>query len=250
MRLVVLTQNIFGAAPAWKMRRDRIARRIARLRPDVIGLQEVHARDTRGTDSQAHELASLVGDYHVDFAPARVTPGGECEGVALLCGHGIRERSAESLTLDATDRLDRSSPRVVLCAMLEVAGIAVDVFVTHLSLSRRARVRTMRELVAFAARERERSGSACAVLMGDLNAVPHEPAIAALEAGDRAGAWLDAWTQAHGRARGGTWPSFAPLRRIDYVFYQPRELWRLEACGREPLSGSDHLGVVARLSLL
>src|SRR4051812_1587996 len=43
--LIVLTQNIWGGAPLWKFRCRSLARRIARLRPDIIGLQEVHAPD-------------------------------------------------------------------------------------------------------------------------------------------------------------------------------------------------------------
>lgn len=240
-----MTQNIFGGAPGWRVRKGRMVQRILRVQPDVIGLQEVHARDTSGAGSQAHELAAMAGGYHVDFAPARIAAGGECEGVALLCRHGIRERSVESLTLDAADFLDRAGQRVVLCGMLEIDSVLVDVMVTHMSLSPRARVRTMTELVTFAAAERARSGSAGAVLMGDFNALPGEPAIATLEAG----AWTDAWKLKHGRALGGTWPAFMPFRRIDYIFLQSRHDWRLRACDREPLSGSDHLGIVALLAL-
>lgn len=247
--LVVLTQNAFGAGPRWDLRRAVLARRIARLSPDVVGLQEVHADAPDGRNSQAHELAALLGGYHVDFAPARRAADGGSEGVALLCRPGIRERSVESLTLDPEDFLDRSSQRVVLCATLEVAGGVVDAFVTHLSLSRRARARTVRELVSFAARERQKSRSHGAVLMGDFNALPSEEAVCYLQASAGDGSWLDAWAQAHPGKAGGTWPAGLPLRRIDYVFVQPGEGWAIARCERAPFSGSDHHGVAAWLRL-
>src|SRR4051794_36697907 len=72
--MIILTQNIWGGAPLWWLRRRSLARRIAHLRPDVVGLQEVHAPDPGGGASQAHELGGLAGGYHAIFAPGRVTP--------------------------------------------------------------------------------------------------------------------------------------------------------------------------------
>ena len=241
--LLVLTQNVLGGGPAWPARKHLLARRIRRVAPDVVGLQEVHASSVRAgaSASQAHELAALVGDgtYHVDFAPGRVADDGACEGVALLCRSGIRERSVESLTLDREDFLDRAGQRVVLCAMLDLPFGPIDVFVTHLSLSRRARVRTMKELMSFTSRERRRSRSVGAVLLGDFNALPGEEALALLGRH---------WSDVGARA-GATWPALVPFRRIDYVFVQPHGGWRIVACAREPLSGSDHLGLSARVRL-
>jgi endonuclease/exonuclease/phosphatase family metal-dependent hydrolase len=250
--LIVLTQNIWGGAPLWKLRRRTLAGRIAGLRPDIIGLQEVHARDPSGVTSQAHQLGDLAGGYRTVFAPGRVTPSGRCEGVAILSRFPIREHSVAALTLDGSDALDRLGPRVVLHALLDSTEGPVDAFVTHLSVSRRARARTVRELLAFADRESARSCGRGAILLGDLNAEPDEPTSAVLE-GDGApdgNRWGDAWKLANGpRSRGGTWPSVAPYRRIDYIFLRPGEGWRVHRCERGPIAGSDHRGVVARLSL-
>jgi endonuclease/exonuclease/phosphatase family metal-dependent hydrolase len=243
-----MTQNAFGGGPRWDIRRQLLARRIARVAPDVVGLQEIHASDTSGARSQAHELASLVGGYHVDFAPARVAPTGACEGVALLCRDEFRERFVEALTLDPADFFDRAGQRVVLGATIDFAEGPIDVFVTHLSLSRRARERTVRELLAFTARERARSKSLGALLVGDLNALPEEDAIAALARcpASQGGPWRDAWTRDATRGRGATWPSIVPFRRLDYVFVQPESTWDVRAAELEPVSGSDHRGVVVK----
>lgn len=248
--LVVMTQNCWGGAAGWDRRREMLARAIDRLRPDVVGLQEVHAPEGMDDQSQAHEIAALLGGrYEVHFAPARVHHRGTCEGVAILCARAVHERAVESLSFDPNDRLEGGNLRVVLCSRIEHDGDRVDVFVTHLSLSAQARARTLGELGAFVRAERARSRSYGAVLLGDFNAPPYEPAIVALERATD-GAWIDAWKTAHGPfSRGGTWPVFLPLRRIDYIFCQPAPRWIVDACERVPFAGSDHFGVLARLRL-
>lgn len=252
--LVFFTQNIFGGGPGWRARRKMLAKRIRALAPDVIGLQEVHAKNPQGTGSQAHELAALAGGgYHVDFAPGRVEPDGSCEGVALLHRGTLRDRAIFALSLDPGDFWDRVGQRVVLCSRLSTSSGILDVLVTHLSLSPRARVRTIDELMRFAARERERSGSIGAVLLGDLNATPRDVAIQALKIPKDPSLppWVDLWREANPSERGGaTWPAFAPWRRIDYILACPKERFLVKSCQRDPLSGSDHRGVIARLRLV
>lgn len=243
--LLVLTQNIFGGGPAWRYRKERLARRILEVHPDVIGLQEVHASATG--PSQADELAALLKDYHVDYAPGRIEPNGDREGVAILCRHGLKERSVLSLTFDRDDLLERAGQRVVLCASIEIPALRgpLLIFVTHLSLSVRARRRTIPELARFASSERLRLGGGAAVLMGDMNALPNEQAMSCFV--DTDGEWRDVWCVMKGNEQGGTWPAFVPLRRIDYIFAHNLEVL---SCEREPLTGSDHLGVLARLRFL
>jgi endonuclease/exonuclease/phosphatase family metal-dependent hydrolase len=245
--LTVLTQNAWGGVPLWPERRDLLARHLRALGPDVVGLQEVHAPAVDGAH-QAGEIAELAGGYRTWFAPGRVARGGACEGVALLVREEIEviEHSVEALTLDRGDPFERDSQRIVLRAAIREAGRVLDVLVTHLSLSRQARARTARELLAFAARERARSGSEGAILMGDLNALPGEEAIAILEG---EGGWIDAWRRLHPGARGGTWPAGLPVRRIDYVFVQPGAGWAIEACERTAFAGSDHVGVMVRIRM-
>jgi endonuclease/exonuclease/phosphatase family metal-dependent hydrolase len=244
--MIVLTQNIWGGGPLWRLRCKPLARLIARLRPDIIGLQEVHARGASGESSQAHELADRVQGYQVIFAPGRVTPSGRCEGLAVLSRYSIREHSVKTLCPDRRDVLDRFGPRVVLRTLVELPEGPVDVSVTHLSLSRRAREQTVPELLDFAADERSRSASRGAILMGDLNAGPREGTIAMLEAAH----WVDLWKRGKNpSSRGGTFPAFAPYHRIDYLLVKPQDCWEVHRCERQPFSGSDHRGVAAWLRL-
>ncbi|AKT42026.1 endonuclease/exonuclease/phosphatase family protein [Chondromyces crocatus] len=246
--LLVLTQNLWGGAAAWPERRNLLARALDHLRPDVIGLQEVRApAEGHHETSQAHELAALVGGYTAHFAHARPLGPASCEGIALLCARDVDEHAVEALSLDPHDHLEAGNRRVVLCSRVEHQGHRVDVFVTHLSLSARARARTLQELGAFVRAERTRSRSTGAILLGDFNAPPHEETICALER-ETHGAWIDTWKATHGPlARGGTWPAILPFRRIDYVFCQPATAWTVAACHRLPFAGSDHLGVLTRL---
>lgn len=247
--LVVLTQNAWGGAPLWTRRRERLARAISDVEPDVVALQEIHAPSTLGTEGQAHEIAELLGGYQVAFAPGRIAASGACEGVALLVRNGIEieDQSSLRLSTDAGDTLDAPHPRVVLCATLATrrAGARIDVMVTHLSLSKRARERTMRELVIFATETRKCSKSAGAVLAGDFNASPTEPALDHLE---NEGGWSDAWDLANPNGSGATWPAAVAFRRLDYVWVQLGSGWRVAECKRMPIAGSDHVGLWTRIA--
>ncbi|MEP7121176.1 MAG: hypothetical protein ABJE95_09710 [Byssovorax sp.] len=120
----------------------------------------------------------------------------------------------------------------------------IDVFVTHLPISRRARERTVHEVLTFAEEGRKVSGSVGAVMMGDFNAVPRDEPIGAVDA-----KWTDAWSAIHPGEAGATWPSVAPVTRIDYVFAQLGEGWQIVEAERAPFARSDHAGVLARIRL-
>ena len=232
--LTVLTQNIWGGVPRWTERAPLLRERIAALLPEVVGLQEVHTHEGR---SQAHELAPK--GYRVYFAPGR-RYGDNAEGIALLVRGDARAHEPRALTLDPSDRFEGRNQRVVLAITVDRREGPIDFFVTHLSLSRTARMRTAVELLAFMDDVHASTKSTAAVLLGDLNAEPHEPAVALLEE-----KLTDAWRAARGAERGGTWPAVLPFRRIDYVF--TRGALVVDGCKRVPYSGSDHLGLLARL---
>jgi endonuclease/exonuclease/phosphatase family metal-dependent hydrolase len=244
--LVVMTQNAWGGAPLWRERERRLARILTDRRPAVMGLNEIHASSASGDDSQAHALAQRAGGYSAHFWAGQVGPDGHAEGNALLCRDDVEVvgRASQWLSLDPDDPLDRVARRVVTRTTIRLGGTLADVLVTHLPISKAARLRTVREVLAFADEGRRASGSAGAVLMGDLNAAPAEEPIRLLSE-----TWTDAWHDVHPGARGATWLSLSPIVRIDYVFVQPGEGWAITACDRAPFSGSDHLGLLATIRL-
>ena len=244
--ILALTQNAWGGAPLWTRRRERLSRAIAEVEPDVVALQEIHAPSTRGDEGQAHELAELIGGYDVIFAPGRISPSGSCEGVALLVRAGIEIEDQSSLRLsnDRDDALDAPHPRVLLCATLKLpSGAREDAMATHLSLSRPARLRTIREIVFFASETRKSSKSDGAVLAGDFNASPTEPSLDALESAG----WTDAWDAANPDGSGATWPAAVAFRRLDYIWAHLGAGSRVAACQRMPVAGSDHVGLWTRI---
>ena len=247
LTVVAMTQNVWGAAPFWPRRRRRLARLIDRSRPDVIGLQEVLSREGEGRTSQAHELADLVGGYHALFAPSSPSRAGGGEGVAILSRFPLRDHTVLVLSQNRADRLDRFGPRVVLRALADLPVGLVEIFVTHLSLSHQARARTVGEILEFADSTNQCAKSAGSLMLGDLNATPDDPALGMLTGPE--GRWLDVWREANdSHRRGETWPAFAPVRRIDYVLAAPRDGWRIDWGQRTGLAGSDHRGVIGRLT--
>jgi endonuclease/exonuclease/phosphatase family metal-dependent hydrolase len=244
VEVVIATQNAWGGAPRWRNRERRLARYLEAERPAVLGLQEIHAPSTSGEGSQAHALARQTG-YRAFFWPGQVATDGRCEGNALLCRGDIAVLGSKStwLSLDAKDPLDRVTRRVIAQTTVRASGVILDVFVTHLPISKRARARTIHEVLAFAAEGRRASGSAGAVLMGDLNASPREAPIRALLE-----SWTDTWRAAHPRERGGTWPSISPVIRLDYIFAQLGDQWSIGSCERS-FAGSDHAGLHASIRL-
>jgi endonuclease/exonuclease/phosphatase family metal-dependent hydrolase len=207
-------------------------------------MQEVHAARGAERASQANALAERAGGYRAFYWPGHEDRAGATEGNALLVREDVEvvSTAVRALSLDEHDPLDRVTRRIVARAALRHEGGVVDVIVTHLPISRRARARVVHEVLAFAADERRASGSQAAVLVGDLNAKPSEAPIVQISA-----TWIDAWESTHPGARGATWPSLSPLTRIDYAFVQLGDGWSIGWCERAPFCGSDHRGVMVGL---
>lgn len=241
---LVMTQNAWGGAPLWRRREERLARILTERSPAVLGMQEIRAASASGNESQAHSLARRASGYTPFFWPGHVAADGACEGVALLCRDDlvVLEHATERLSLDPDDVLDRVTQRVVSRTSLRFRGVVIDVLVAHLPISKRARARTVHEVLTFAEEGRKASGSVGAVLMGDFNASPREEPIH-----DLAASWTDAWSALHPGQPGATWPSVAPMTRIDYVFVQLGKDWTIVEAERAPFAGSDHAGVMARI---
>lgn len=308
----VATWNIrHGLGPDGRVDLERTAREIAALGADVIALQEVDvafgARSAH--EDQAARLGALLGmsvafGAALDLPPEHDGAPRRRYGVALLTRHEIvssrmhplpgapldaeadAQAGAPGADGDITSRpASAPEPRGVLHVRVVGAdGAGLDVRVTHLDATHRAhRAVQVQELVRLGAASRERTGRgrdhdpvAPAVLLGDLNAEPTAPELAALS---RAG-WREAADHilqrrgVHGPVRavrlleGGrrllgalralcgvpghrpdraTHPARFPLRRLDQVWLRGGvTATSLEVGGR---GSSDHRPVVATLRL-
>jgi endonuclease/exonuclease/phosphatase family metal-dependent hydrolase len=212
---------------------------------DVVGLQEVdvHWSERSGFADQAAELAEAC-DMEVRHGPIYSLPSTEAGrpprefGVAVLSRRPILAWENHRITRLSTQADAGPEPMPgFLQVTVDVDGVQVEVFVTHLDFRpdpsvRRAQVAEMLSIMGGMERP--------TVLVGDLNATPERDELAPLFARMR-----DAWGA--GSGEGFTFPGDAPERRIDFILVAGP----LAVSGARVLEtdASDHRPVVADLAL-
>jgi endonuclease/exonuclease/phosphatase family metal-dependent hydrolase len=207
---------------------ERIAALIRDKAADIVALQEVDSMTTRtGGVNQAAELARLTGLHGVfgSFMPYQ----GGAYGMALLARwpfEGVRNVRLP----------DGAEPRTALSAVVTLPGTGQTVRVVGIHF-----YRTDDERLAQATALSEMLGEddVPTLLAGDFNSTPGSEVMAFL---------ADSWEIV---AKGDdrlTFPSYDPVREIDYVLYRPSD--RIAVAGRhlvdEPVI-SDHRPVVVDL---
>jgi endonuclease/exonuclease/phosphatase family metal-dependent hydrolase len=278
-RVSVLTLNVWNRSGPWPERLALIERELARLSPDVIGLQEVMRLVKPGTHEplspeldQAAEVASELG-YGVAFAPAADYGNGLVMGNAVLSRFPIVETRAFHLP-----DLGTGEGRAVVYALLDAPWGRLPVFVTHLNWRFEHGHVRLEQVASVVQRIDElappRGGFLPPVLMGDFNAEPDADEMRYLRGLHvRNGAsvyFADAWVYAGDGTPGATYDprndyarlNREPPRRIDYIFARGPdsefrgEPLRAELCCTVPQQGkdglvwpSDHFGVYAELQM-
>jgi endonuclease/exonuclease/phosphatase family metal-dependent hydrolase len=228
VELSVLSYNIGGHTALVRRRHvEEIARLIAELRPDIVGLQEVHRTTWQARfRDQAAEIARRTG-MAVHFGPSFHALGGAFGNAVLVRG---RVLSGEVLALPSF-----GEPRSLLRARIDVDGQELVLMVTHLaawgSLNRATRVRQAQCLA-----ERARGDGIPLVLSGDLNAPPESDEIEALL--ERSPLRMS------GRPDEPTYPLLG--QRIDYIFFGPE--WRVGRANVLHVGPSDHWPITAELT--
>jgi endonuclease/exonuclease/phosphatase family metal-dependent hydrolase len=191
-----------------KLSPRRVARLVARCRPDVVALQELDEGrvHSEGAD-QAHAIAHELEMQHF-FHPAWVVEE-EKYGNAVLSRFPLELVQAESLP---TSTRRYSEPRSAMWVRLDVAGEQVNLLNTHLGLSAAERMRHVDELLSenwIAGAVRNLPWIIC----GDFNMTPGSAAYRRL-----ASYFRDAQTVAEWHQPRRTWMSSYPVSRIDHVF--------------------------------
>lgn len=224
----IMSYNIQGHAAARRPDHlPKLAEVIAAVKPDVVGLQEVHCRTRAGPVHQAEVLASLTG-MNVAFGRSCAMDGGDY-GNAVLTRGTVKSSHVHPLP-------GSGEPRSVLQTDIAVNGNELTFFVTHLAawgrLLRNARMRQVAELGDITAR-----GSLPHVLVGDFNVPPGADEIRTLLSHGH--------LHVIGDAREATFPM--TRQRLDYIFADPRwETLGTDVVRRGP---SDHWGIVVELKL-
>lgn len=230
----ILTYNVHsGVGTDGVLDIARTAEVIARCKADIVALQEldVGRERTRGMD-QAHELAERLGMRFAFHAALKVEE--EQYGDAILTHLPMRlVRSAPLPTLPEFTVLET---RGALWVEVDVGGRRLQVINTHLGLV----PREQREQVAALLGEDWISHSACVdpvILLGDFNAVSRARPYRALT-----GALRDAQKTLRRRTH-KTFPSRAPLLRIDHLFVSKSVIVQDVQAADAPLMrvASDHL---------
>src|SRR5436305_6451687 len=136
VQLKIVSYNIQGHAAAKRSDHiPKIAETIAALEPDVIGLQEVHCGTKASPIDQAEALAKLTG-LNLYFGKSCAMDGGNYGNAVLTRG---------TITFAQAHPLPGSGePRSLLESQIEIDGVELAFYVTHLAawgrLLRRARI--------------------------------------------------------------------------------------------------------------
>jgi endonuclease/exonuclease/phosphatase family metal-dependent hydrolase len=228
--LRVLSYNIHGQAHLLDRRYlERIARVISEMKPDVVGLQEVHRGGWKARSAdQTAEIGRLTGMTAV-FGPS-FEAGGGAFGNAVLTSGRLLDSAVVPLPAPG-------EPRTLLTVRIAFADLvpAELVFhVTHLAAWGRWG-RPARSLQSTALLERLKQSNGPFVLVGDLNAVPGAPELKPLMAGEIFRMCGDAALCTHRFLR----------QRIDYVFADPG--WTPVAERIVQAGPSDHWPVLVEL---
>ena len=191
----------------------RIAETIAAEEPDIVALQEVDVGRARtGGVDQAHRIAELLKMKSRFHAALKVEE--ELYGDAILTC--LPERVIKTGPLPGYPRIPQLEPRGALMVAIEVApGVEVQVVNTHLGLVPREQ-----QIQAAAVAGGDWLGHADRrdplILIGDFNAVARSVVWRTFAA------TLSDATKGLSSRRGGpriaTFPSQAPILRIDHVF--------------------------------
>lgn len=239
--LRVMTYNVHGCIGMdGKADVVRIARVIARCRPDVVALQELDAGRSRslGLD-QAHRIARhLRMTYH--FHPA-IHLEEERYGDAILTH--LPQRLIKAGILPGLHGRRELEPRGALWVAVEFHGRELQIFNTHLGLSPAERSVQVSALLG----KDWLGNDACQqpiILCGDFNAIPSSSAYRRL-----ATCLNDTQLQIDRHRPVATFTSRFPALRIDHVFVSSD----LQACSIDTQGSqlariaSDHLPLLVKI---
>ncbi|MHA1567384.1 MAG: endonuclease/exonuclease/phosphatase family protein [Alphaproteobacteria bacterium] len=222
---------------------ERIARVIARAKPNIVALQELDVGRARTMSvDQAHRIASCL-EMDVHFHPTMHVEEGEY-GNAILSNLPMRLVKAEALPGVILGKTP-VEPRGAIWVAIEVDNIELQLFNTHLGLLPNERRRQAAALLG----PDWLSHPDCVgpvVLCGDFNALPRSAVCRRL--GERL---RDAQDQLEGHRPKGTFFGRYAGARIDHIFVDPRSAVVNIVVPNTTLDrvASDHLPLVADIAL-
>ncbi len=223
----VMTWNIhgaFGRNPRFDL--SLVVTLIRKWDPDVVALQEVDSRRALADGVNPFEfLPGAVGVYGIG-AKALTTKDGDYGQVLIsrwpIASHEVRDISQPGREPRRAIRAEIATPRGPLIVVATHLGLSVN--------ERRDQTRTLIELGA---------GQGAAIVMGDLNDWFWPGSVRAVLSRHFAG-----------RTRFRTFPAFFPMLRLDRIYSRPRRALLQSFTDPEARAISDHLPVIADLTLV
>lgn len=242
--LRIVTYNVHGCVGIdGKLDAARIARVIARTRPDVVALQELDVGRPRSDHvDQARHIARLL-KMESHFHPAMHLEG-ERYGDAILSR--LPQRLVRADLLPGHAKSPGSEPRGALWVAVELDGNEIQIINTHLGLNARERRMQTDTLLG----PKWLGHPACTdpmILCGDLNAGP------ASDVHKRLSTRLaDIQLAAVNHRPRRTFPGRLPAVRIDHIFIGPGLAADRVTIPDSRLArvASDHLPLIADVRLL
>jgi endonuclease/exonuclease/phosphatase family metal-dependent hydrolase len=225
--LVVMTYNIAGHDELYRSDHIRkIADVINRVKPDIVGLEEVHRKTWQSRFRD--QLAELEAATHMHgyFGPSYVQWGGAFGNAILTRGDIV---SAEVHPLPSV-----GEPRTVIESVIRIDNATINFYVTHLTTWGELNASNRREQLECLARH-ETTSRYPYILAGDLNAPPSAGEVKEFRKLNAA--------QLCGEDIGPTHPTLN--RRIDYIFADYG--WEVRSARALPMGPSDHWPAIAEL---
>lgn len=215
----------------------RIAKEIQDANADIIGLQEVDRfyGDRSNFQDQAKELAKLLGYHYIYGANLNLDPAVGQEnnrqyGTAILSKYPIID--SENIFLSSFGNEQRG----ILRTTINVKGVHLNFYNTHLGLSAAERIAQVEEIIDL-----KSSFEGPSVLVGDLNAEPDSEEFYTLL---NAGNFTDTFA---GIDNANTFPVVNPNKRIDYILTSPD----IKSANQKVINSeaSDHLPLVTEITI-
>ncbi|MBU5346126.1 endonuclease/exonuclease/phosphatase family protein [Paenibacillus lautus] len=233
----VMSYNIHhGVGLDEQLSLQRIADVIRDSGAEIVGLQEVDRFYGERSDfqDQAKELAGLLGYYYayganLDLEPAEGQTNNRQYGTAIVSKYPILR--SENVLLSSFGKEQRG----VLHAVVNLKGIHVDVYNTHLGLDVTSRTAQAQEIIELAS-----ASEGPALLMGDFNAEPNSAEFKLLL---DSGLFVNSF---QGIEDAYTFPVINPSATIDYILTSPA----VQHSNQRVIhtEASDHLPIAADVS--
>lgn len=233
LQLRVLCYNIhYGQGMDGKYDIARLAKVIAKQKPDIVALQEIDVGVKRsGLVHQARELGKLTG-MQVRFGPTQHYEGG-LFGNGVLTNFPIRDVHIQPLPYTASTPEKTTYPRGAIATILELPnGRELKFISTHFQHNMAEdRVQEAKAINRYFVDDQ-----LPAILAGDMNATPEAEPIQILQS---------QWKNAMNAAQTPSAPSVNPRSRIDYIFFRGTSLKMVHTEVIAEQMASDHRPVLA-----